>query len=83
MTIDEARKAYATIMAVLKKERTMRDKHLGEPRRTQALAEVDGAIGALESLGLVLADAAKAGVLASGHEQAPLIEVPPAPKQYL
>lgn len=82
MTVDEARKAYANIMAVLKKERTMRDKHLGEPRRGAALAEVDGAISALESLGLVLADAAKVGVLTSGHEQAPLIDVP-ARTQYL
>lgn len=82
MTVDEARKYYATIMAVIKKERTMRDKHLGEPRRSQALAEVDGAISALESLGVVLADAAKAGVLTSGDEQQPLFEVPPR-KQYL
>lgn len=82
MTVDEARKYYATIMAVLKKERGMRDKHLGEPRRSQALAEVDGAISALESLGLVLADAAKAAVLTSGDEQQPLIELPPR-KQYL
>lgn len=82
MTVDEGRKHYATIMAVLKKERGMRDKHLGEPRRGQALAEVDGAISALEALGLVLAEAAKVGVLASGHEQQPLIDVPPH-KQYL
>lgn len=80
MTVDEARKAYTTIMVVLKKERGMRDRFLGEPRRSQSLAEVDGAISALESLGLVLADAAKAGVLESGHEQQPLLDVPPVNK---
>lgn len=82
MTVEEARKAYAAIMAVLKKERGMRDKHLGEPRRSQSLAEVDGAISALKSLGLVLAEAAKANVLVSSHEQQPLIDVPPH-TQYL
>lgn len=83
MTVDEGRKAYATIMVLLKKERHMRDTFLGEPRRTQALAEVDGAISSLESLGAVLAQAALAGVLTSGDEQQPLIDVPPARKQYL
>ena len=83
MTVDEARMHYLMIMAMLKKERKMRDQFLGEPRRGAALAEVNGAIDALEHLGLVMADAAKAGVLTSGHEQPALIDVPEVRKQYL
>jgi len=83
MTVDEARTHYTRIMTVLKKERGMRDKFLGEPRRSQSLTEIDSAMSALESLGLVLADAAKAGVLTGGHEQPALIDVPPVQKQYL
>ena len=83
MTVDEARTHYLMIMAMLKQERKFRDKFLAEPRRGAALAEVNGAIDALEHLGLVMADAAKAGVLTSGHEQQPLIEVPETRKQYL
>ena len=43
-----------------KKERKMSDQFLGEPRRGAALAEVNGAIDALEHLGQVMAAAAKA-----------------------
>lgn len=83
MTVDEARTHYLMIMAMLKQERHMRDKFLGEPRRGDALAEVNGAIDALEHLGQVMAAAAKAGILTSGIEQQPLIDVPEVRKQYL
>lgn len=76
MTVDEARIAYARILTVLRKERDMRQKHLGEPRRSKAVGEIDDALKALESLGIVLAKVAVAGVLESGHEQQPLIDVP-------
>lgn len=82
MTVDEGRKAYATILAFLRREREMRRTHLGEPRRSQAVKEADDAISALESLGPVLGAAVAAGLLDAGHEQAALIDVPPH-KQYL
>ena len=76
MTVDEARRHHATILAALKLERSKRDRFFNEPCRSQAMREMTLAIEALNALAIVLAQAADAGILESGHVQAPLIDVP-------
>lgn len=82
MTIDDARRHYAIILRTLRNERHMRDIVLAEPRRSQALAEVDAAVTSLEALATVFAQAAVAGVLTTSHEQQPLLDVPAARRPY-
>lgn len=77
MTVDQARKHYGIVLSALKLERKKRDKFLREPRRTQALAEIDEAIESLKQLGEVMGAAAKAGVLAGGHEQVEMFDSKP------
>lgn len=78
MKVSEARTHYGVILTTLRAERDKRMKYLGEPRRSQAVAEIDRAIASLEALGELFGAAAAAGVLATDIEQQPLIDVPPA-----
>lgn len=83
MKVSEARTHYATILRTLLAEREKREKFLGEPRRSQAVKEIDVAVTSLEALGQLLAAAAESGLLATDVEQQPLIDVPPAKPSYL
>ncbi len=79
MNIADARKAYARLLVTLRKERTMRERVLPEPRRTQAIKEIDEAITALQQLGDVIWLAVDHGLLvadpaAVASVQAPLLE---------
>jgi len=79
-TIKDAREAYATILATLRTERTMRERVLQEPRRSKAIKEIDDAIAALQTLGKVIWAAVDAGLLtaeptAVESMQAPLLDV--------
>lgn len=74
MTIAEAREHYRTILSTLIKERRMRESVLGEPRRSQAIAEIDAALGSLTSLGQIVNDAINAGLLDPDIEQAALFD---------
>jgi hypothetical protein len=76
MTITEARNHYRTILATLKSERAMRQRVLAEPRRSQAIAEIDAAISSLEHLGQIVQVANEAGLLETVYEQAPLLDLP-------
>lgn len=63
MDINQARTDYRTIIATLKSERGMRQRVLGEPRRSQALKEIDDALAALERLGQIVNAANQAGLI--------------------
>lgn len=82
MTITEARAHYRTILTLLRTERAMRARVLSEPRRSQALAEIDTALAALAALGQIVQAANDAGLLEQIYEQAPLLDLPD-PKPYL
>jgi hypothetical protein len=82
MTITEARNHYRTILATLKSERAMRMRVLPEPRRSQAIAEIDAAISALEHIGQIVQAASLAGLLETVYEQAPLLDLPPQQTTY-
>lgn len=77
MTIAEARAYYRGIATILKAERAMRARVLSEPRKSEALAEIDAALAALQSLGQIIQAAAEAGLLESVPEQAALFDLPP------
>jgi hypothetical protein len=76
MTITEARNHYRTILAMLKAERAMRQRVLAEPRRSQAIAEIDASISSLQHLGQIVQVAHEAGLLETVYEQAPLLDLP-------
>jgi hypothetical protein len=78
MTITEARTYYRGILAVLKAERANRQKFLAEPRRSEAIAEIDAALAALQALGQIIQAANDAGLLDKIYEQAPLLDLPTA-----
>lgn len=82
MTITEARNYYSGIVAVLRRERTMRARVLSEPRKSEAIAEIDAALSALQALGQIIQAANDAGLLEAIHEQATLFDLPD-PKPYL
>lgn len=73
MTITEARNHYRTIQNLLFAERAMRKRVLSEPRRGEAIREVDQAMASLEALGQVIHAAHEAGLLEDIYDQAPLI----------
>lgn len=76
MTIDQARADYKLIASALKSERGKRDRFLGEPRRSEAIKEMDDALAALARLGQIVAAAAEAGLVETVYEQAPLLDLP-------
>lgn len=76
MNIEEARNHYRTILVTLKAERAMRQRVLAEPRKSQAIAEIDAALVALEHLGQIVHVASEAGLLETVYEQAPLLDLP-------
>lgn len=76
MTIDQARSDYKLLAAALKSERGKRDRFLSEPRRSEAIKEMDDALAALERLGQIVAAAAAAGLVETVYEQAPLLDLP-------
>lgn len=76
MTIVEARTHYRTILRLLNAERTMRLRVLSEPRKSQAIDEIDAALAALERLGQIVHAAHEAGLLESIPEQGTLLDRP-------
>lgn len=76
MDINQARTDYTTIATTLKAERVKRDKFLGEPRRSQAIKEIDDALAALNRLGQIVNAANQAGLIETVYEQAPLLDLP-------
>lgn len=76
MDINQARTDYRTIVATLKSERSMRQRVLAEPRRSQALKEIDDALAALERLGQIVNAANQAGLIETVYEQASLLDLP-------
>lgn len=76
MNINQARTDYTTIATTLKTERSMRERVLSEPRRTQALKEIDDALLALRRLGQIVNAANQAGLIETVYEQAPLLDLP-------
>ncbi len=76
MTIDQARADYKLLAAALKSERGKRDRFLAEPRRSEAIKEMDDAMAALQRLGQIVAAAAEAGLIETVYEQAPLLDLP-------
>lgn len=82
MTITEARNYYRGIVAILKAERAMRARVLSEPRRSEAIAEIDAALAALQALGQIVNAANEAGLLEQIYEQAPLLDLPPTQTTY-
>ena len=80
LTVDQARKAYATILVTLSRERAMREKFLADPRKSLAIQEIDAALDALLTFGDVVNLALDAGLLAGEagvvvSMQAPLLDV--------
>ena len=82
MTITEARTYYRGILALLNAERAMRQRVLAEPRRSQAVAEIDAAVEALQALGQIVQAASEAGLLDQIYEQAALLDLPPSQTTY-
>lgn len=76
MTIDQARADYRLIAVALKSERGKRDRFLGEPRRSEAIKEIDAALAALERLGQIVSAASQAGLIETVYEQASLLDLP-------
>lgn len=76
MDINQARADYTTISSTLRAERSKRDRYLGEPRRSQALKEIDDAMAALQRLGQIVNVANQAGLIETVYEQAPLLDLP-------
>lgn len=76
MTIDQARTDYKLLATALKSERGKRDRFLSEPRRSEAIKEMDDALAALERLGKIVAAAADAGLVETVYEQDPLLDLP-------
>lgn len=76
MDINQARSDYTTIATTLKAERVKRDKFLAEPRRSQALKEIDDAMAALQRLGQIINAANQAGLIETVYAQAPLLDLP-------
>jgi hypothetical protein len=77
MTLDEARAHYKTIRDTLAAERINRQKVLQEPRRSQAVREIDNALASLVSLASVFQAAHQAGILESVPVQKSLLEEEP------
>lgn len=65
LTVDSLRADWAILYRMLRKEKAMRRDYLKEPRRSQALAEINAAIEAAERI----KDAAKAAI----PQQQPLL----------
>lgn len=74
MTVDEAKQHYRIVMSALRQERQKRDMFLKEPRRTQAMADMDRAIASMKALGDVLNVAKEAGLLTTEQGQPALLE---------
>ncbi len=76
MTLDQARADYKLLAAALRSERSKRDRFLAEPRRSEAIKEMDDALAALQRMGQIVAAAAAAGLVETVYEQAPLLDLP-------
>ncbi len=74
MTNDEARHHYRTLLNTLRKERRMRESVLSEPRRSQAINEIDAALSSLTALGQIVNTAIDAGLLEPDIEQIALFD---------
>ena len=76
MKLADARNDYRTILRLLNSERAMRKRVLSEPRKSEAIGEIDAAEAALQRLGQIIQAANEGGLLDQIYEQAPLLEVP-------
>jgi hypothetical protein len=73
VTVDEAKQHYRIVISALQQERQKRDMFLKEPRRTEAIADMDRAIASMKALGDVLNAAKEAGLLTTEQEQPVLL----------
>ena len=80
MNITDARNDYRIILRLLNSERAMRQRVLSEPRKSEAIREIDAGLDALQRLGQIIQAASEHGLLEAIYQQAPLLDLPDVTK---